>query len=285
MMSPQEFKSWRSRLSLTQHEAAELLGISAGTIELYERGTRRDDGRPVTVPKHIELACSALSWALAAQRNNVMLRTPEVRAQARHVMYLLSLPTSVAGGAAGKGKFYATWHASLQDEGLIQENDPSLLEQVFPLADQRKLRGLMYQAAADDGPTATLHPSIASKVRAALKRGDLGDAVFNSFKVVEEAVREAGGYSPADIGKDLMRKAFDPEKGKLTDSTQPKAEREARAHLFAGAIGAYKNPHSHRTVNLTAPREAEEQVLLASHLLGIVDTRRSKLSKKSGAGH
>jgi Protein of unknown function (Hypoth_ymh) len=45
-------------------------------------------------------------------------------------------------------------------------------------------------------------------------------------------------------------------------------------HLFAGAIGSYKNPHSHRTLNLSDPREAQEQVMLATYLLRIVDTRR-----------
>jgi uncharacterized protein (TIGR02391 family) len=94
-------------------------------------------------------------------------------------------------------------------------------------------------------------------VWSALIRGDLDDAVFAAFKAVEVAVREAGGYEPSDIGVPLMRKAFDSKKGPLTDLSKPEGEREALGHLFAGAIGSYKNLHSHRTVNLTDAREAQ----------------------------
>jgi hypothetical protein len=70
-----------------------------------------------------------------------------------------------------------------------------------------------------------------------------------------------------------MRKELDSRKGPLRQPSHPDAEREALAHLFAGAIGSYKNPHSHRTKSLTDLRDAQEPVLLATHLLRIVDTR------------
>lgn len=130
-----------------------------------------------------------------------------------------------------------------------------------------------YRQAADF-PKSMLHHSIADRVWTSLARGELAEAVFTSFRSVEEAVRIAGGYELTDIGVPLMRKAFHPESGRLTDANQPAGEREALMQLFAGAIGSYKNPHSHRTVALNDSREAQEMVMLASHLLRIVESRQ-----------
>jgi uncharacterized protein (TIGR02391 family) len=90
-----------------------------------------------------------------------------------------------------------------------------------------------------------LHPSIADKVWSAIMRGDLDEAVRRSFIAVEVAVREVGKFTASDIGVELMRKAFHPDKGPLTRKSDEPAEREGLMHLFSGAILSYKNPHSH----------------------------------------
>lgn len=127
---------------------------------------------------------------------------------------------------------------------------------------------------ADILPRGLLHPVIAQEVWSTFIRGKYDVAVFQAFKEVEVAVRTAGRYDATDIGVKLMRKAFDPQNGPLTDKTSPEAERQALSDLFAGAIGSYKNPSSHRHVSIDAP-EAVEMIMLASHLLKIVESRTS----------
>lgn len=127
-------------------------------------------------------------------------------------------------------------------------------------------------------PKSLLHPSIAEDVWLDIVRGDPGTAVFKAFRAVEVAVRTAGKFSDKDVGTALMRAAFDVKNGPLTDKTLPEAEREGMAHLFAGSIGTFKNPHSHREVTIDDVRAAQEQLMVASHLLRIVDARVKALT-------
>ncbi len=126
-------------------------------------------------------------------------------------------------------------------------------------------------------PVELLQPAFAEKVWPLFLRGDHDVAVFQAFKEVEVATRNAAnakgaGYPDDLLGIALMRKAFHPDTGPLTNSSAVAAEREAEMHLFSGAIGHAKNPVSHREVNLP-PQEAARLVVFASHLLSIVEQR------------
>ena len=113
--------------------------------------------------------------------------------------------------------------------------------------------------------------------------GEYDTAIFQAFREVEVAVRQVAKFTNHDYGTDMMRAAFKPaerkgepaQRGPLTDQQLPIAEQEAMSNLFAGAVGLYKNPQSHRHV-MTDPEEATEVIVFASHLMRLVDMQRSR---------
>jgi uncharacterized protein (TIGR02391 family) len=111
------------------------------------------------------------------------------------------------------------------------------------------------------------------KAKRQFLQGDYEEAVFAAFRKVEEVVRERSGMAAGDLGVSLMRKAFKPDGGPLADQNAEAGEKEALSGLFAGALGTFKNPSSHRTVTYDDPMVAAEAVLLADLLLRLLNRR------------
>jgi len=207
---------------------------------------------------------------------------------------------TIGSGMTAEGQHAYPHHKQREVDALVAETFELLrrMGMIHPAPDTNGQNGWMVLSRdgeeaikGEDGfdriralrsfPKELLHPTIAEDAYAALQRGDLSTAVRDAFTAVEISVRNAGGFTIDDYGTDLMRKAFHEQTGPLIDQSLPTAERESFAHLFAGAIRAYKNPHSHRKVTIDDLREAQRQVLQASQLLYIVDAAKARRAKKS----
>ena len=68
-------------------------------------------------------------------------------------------------------------------------------------------------------PSEGLDPILVQKVKQSFISGDYDTAIFQAFKEIEIRVRKKAGLANTDIGVPLMRKAFNPKDGVLTDKT------------------------------------------------------------------
>lgn len=123
---------------------------------------------------------------------------------------------------------------------------------------------------ADERLAMQLHPLLEADVRAIFALGNYETAAFSAMKAVEVRVRALAGASDSAIGVKLMRESFKAG-GPLADPDADGGEQVATMELFAGAIGTFKNPTSHRVVTYNDPAEAAEVVLLADLLTRLLD--------------
>jgi len=121
-----------------------------------------------------------------------------------------------------------------------------------------------------------LYPEIAKRCRHHFQAANYDEAILNAFKVIESKVREAAKLQPTDIGVTLMTDAFNQKSPRLVYSDVT-AEQEGAMALFRGGIGCFKNPHSHRFVDIKDPIQTFEMLCFASTLCRIVDGIERKL--------
>jgi len=127
-------------------------------------------------------------------------------------------------------------------------------------------------------PQAYVHKDIIKKSFKLLESEQYESAVLQAFKCIETSVRLKIKADADEVGTRLLRKAFHPETGQLTDYSLPTSEREAFANYIAGAFGFYKNPCSHRDVELNFI-SAFDRIVVASDLLKIIDNSNIKSEK------
>lgn len=119
-------------------------------------------------------------------------------------------------------------------------------------------------------PQTYVHPEIIKKCFKLLENGHYESAVLQAFKCIETRIRKLITADPEEVGIKLIRKAYHPETGKLTNYDLPISEREAFSNYIAGAFGYYKNPCSHRDIELDY-LTAFDRIVVASDLLKTID--------------
>lgn len=199
------------------------------------------------------------------------------------------METSREYGSAERGSDHeagvacsAAW-SWLESNGLICRHPEQDNDWFVPTARGHLVRnhqGIRQLIGNEQLPEHFLHTEFVSNVRPLFLQSRFETAVFEAFKTLEVAIRIAADFGDDSIGVPLASKAFHPEDGPLTDTSLEKGERVALMNLMIGAIGSYKNPSSHRRIAISA-EEARDMIMLASHLLKIVETRAAR--KVAGA--
>jgi uncharacterized protein (TIGR02391 family) len=124
-----------------------------------------------------------------------------------------------------------------------------------------------------------LHSSLQGAPWEFFGRGYLDAAVFEASKAVEVRVRRLAGLASNWIGRDLMRQVFKSNSGPLCDRMAVKGEQDSMADFFAGAIGLFKNPTSHRDEVIQNSIEAAEALMTISHLMRILDAVERRIGE------
>ncbi|MFB0537348.1 MAG: TIGR02391 family protein [Anaerolineae bacterium] len=119
-------------------------------------------------------------------------------------------------------------------------------------------------------PFALLHPKIVNKCQVLFENGLYDQTIFIAMKLVEEEIRSITSSDPEDIGVNLITKAMKTGSSLIRFSSV-QAEQESAYFLFRGAIGAFKNPLSHRFLGTSDPVKTLECLALASLLMRMLD--------------
>ena len=106
----------------------------------------------------------------------------------------------------------------------------------------------------------------------------LDSAVRTAGVILEERLRSIGGITGESVGRDLVNKVFG-KNGTLAKEFDSESEREGYRDLFAGIVGAFRNPSGHRLVDPN-PHDGGAYIvfvnLLLSHLERLDTERHTK---------
>ncbi len=119
-------------------------------------------------------------------------------------------------------------------------------------------------------PETYVHPTIVEKCFSLLGSEEYESAVIQAFKAIEVSLRNKINAPKDQFGERLFKTDYSPENGMLTDMSLPKSERFAFYNYISGAFSFYRNPSTHREVELDFI-SAFDKIVVASDLLKAID--------------
>jgi hypothetical protein len=127
--------------------------------------------------------------------------------------------------------------------------------------------------------SAQFHPRIYRAAWRPFELAQYGPCVAQATQEVEDAVKEATFGNITTTGVELVKEAFDPESGPLSDKEAVAGDNQAICDLFTGFMGRYRNlpPHA---VLLLEIKGVARILSVASYLMYIVDERKPKEEKE-----
>jgi len=121
-----------------------------------------------------------------------------------------------------------------------------------------------------DVDSSVLDDELAAKALTEYEDGHYQSAVRTSFVVLEERVRDLGGFRESDHGTNLMTEAFHPAGPLAMGKTE--SEKEGTMLLYRSAVMALRNPVSHRFVDEVDEGYARDVINTVNLLLRVIDS-------------
>lgn len=115
-----------------------------------------------------------------------------------------------------------------------------------------------------------LHPKIQQKVYSDFSQGDFDSAVHKAFKQVEAYARGMGKLDKNLIGAKLFDQFFGGANKCVLPSDYDDKDRTQLLWFFKSSYDLFRNPASHRNVELSA-HEAVEMIMVANHCLRVLE--------------
>jgi uncharacterized protein (TIGR02391 family) len=119
-----------------------------------------------------------------------------------------------------------------------------------------------------DVDSAVLDDELAARALTEYEDGHYQSAVQTSFVVLEERVRDVGGFRQSKHGAELMTDAFRPGGPLAVGETE--SEKEGTMLLFRGSVMALRNPVSHRFTDEIDQEYARDVIHTVNLLLRVI---------------